>query len=110
MHIKVYTDPPHISYHTLGNSQLTYITFENIKKENPEQPNSIVNDLCSVLITEWGHLEIKDWSSLLELQGQGWAGFHEPCHPSPEWTCIFMSSCKLQALGGSLIYCSPQRK
>ena len=34
------------------------------------------NGLCSVLITEWEYLGIKNWAPLPELRGQGKAGFH----------------------------------
>jgi hypothetical protein len=101
----IYIDPPLISSHTLGNSKLTYINFENTKKENSVQLNSIVNDLCLVLITEWGHVEIQDWASVPELQDQGWAGFHEQREAVFSWLPAV-----LQTLGGSLIYCSAQRK
>jgi hypothetical protein len=33
--------------------------------------------MCSVLITKWDQLGIQGWGPLPELQGQGWAGFHE---------------------------------
>jgi hypothetical protein len=39
--------------------------------------NSMMSGLCSVLITEWDQLGIQGWAPLPELQGQGWAGFHE---------------------------------
>jgi hypothetical protein len=84
---------------------LTYITFENIKKENPVKLNSVVNDLCLVLITEWDHLEIQDGASVPELLCQGWADFHEQRE-----TVFSCPPAVLQGLSGSLTYCNAQRK
>jgi hypothetical protein len=37
----------------------------------------MVSVLCSVLITEWDHLEIQSWALLPELQDKRWPGFYE---------------------------------
>jgi hypothetical protein len=39
-------------------------------------PNSIVDVLCSVLITEWDQLGIQVWAPLPVLQSQSWVSFH----------------------------------
>ena len=44
-------------------------------------PNTMVSGLCPLLSRHCEHLGILGWAPFPELQGQGWAVFHEPRDP-----------------------------
>jgi hypothetical protein len=75
-----HTHPMYFSLMTTHTTQ--YLLFPTnhllkLQKKTQLSPNSMVSDLCSVLISGWVHLGIQGWAPFPELRVQGWNVFYD---------------------------------